>query len=389
MCFAAGPMVLTPLSEINGRKPVFLGTYALFKGESFDNAGRDTQKFGGVVTDLFDPMSRGIPMSFFATAAFSGGLGQLVSGYIVASSSWRWIYWHQFIINGILMLAIAIFFKETRGPVLLSRKAKALNTITEVSKDFISFPNTQTHWRVESDEQRAKISRMIKLSLTRPFCELISFRKLHILIQPDLLFTERVVFWFSIWISFSWALIFLFFTGLVFISMCVGAILGNIFYPFEENLYRRYGHQPPNLAILKRACSGWHMQETASNTADNPEARIYSACILSIFMALGMFMYGATSFPSVPWIFPAIAISVVTFGAYAIYLSVFTYLADIYTTYASSTMAAQSFCRNILAGCLPLVVNIMFRRLTFVGAASLLGGIALLLRYMDPVFDLL
>jgi hypothetical protein len=39
--------------------------------------------------------------------------------------------------------------------------------------------------------------------------------------------------------------------------------------------------------------------------------------------------YGATSFPSVPWIFPAIAVAVVTFGAYAIYLSVFTYFADV------------------------------------------------------------
>jgi MFS family permease len=148
------------------------------------------------VTDLFDPMSRGIPMSFFATASFSGGLGQLVSGYIVASTSWRWIYWHQLIINGILNLAIAIFFKETRGPVLLSRKAKALNTITAVSNgipsatskslatstsksfaDFTPSLTTQTHWRVESDEQRATVSQMIKLSLTRPFCKFISFRK--------------------------------------------------------------------------------------------------------------------------------------------------------------------------------------------------------------------
>ena len=39
--FAAGPMVLAPLNEINGRKPVFLGTYALFNGESFDCAGRE------------------------------------------------------------------------------------------------------------------------------------------------------------------------------------------------------------------------------------------------------------------------------------------------------------------------------------------------------------
>ena len=39
--------------------------------------------------------------------------------------------------------------------------------------------------------------------------------------------------------------------------------------------------------------------------------------------------YGGTSFPTVPWIFPAIAICIVTFGAYAIYLSVFTYFADV------------------------------------------------------------
>lgn len=39
--FAAGPMVLAPLGEINSRKPVFLGTYAFFNGESFDNAGRE------------------------------------------------------------------------------------------------------------------------------------------------------------------------------------------------------------------------------------------------------------------------------------------------------------------------------------------------------------
>jgi MFS family permease len=30
--FAIGPMVLAPLSEVHGRKPVFLGTYALFNG---------------------------------------------------------------------------------------------------------------------------------------------------------------------------------------------------------------------------------------------------------------------------------------------------------------------------------------------------------------------
>jgi hypothetical protein len=66
-------------------------------------------------------------------------------------------------------------------------------------------------------------------------------------------------------------------------------------------------------------------------------------------------------------------------GIYSVYLSVFNYLADIYGPYASSALAAQSFCRNISGGVLPLVNNDMFRNLTYQGASSLLGGLGLLL----------
>lgn len=42
-----------------------------------------------------------------------------------------------------------------------------------------------------------------------------------------------------------------------------------------------------------------------------------------------MLRYGWTSFPGIPWIVPAIAIVIVTIGAYTIYLSVFNYFADV------------------------------------------------------------
>jgi hypothetical protein len=106
------------------------------------------------------------------------------------------------------------------------------------------------------------------------------------------------------WISFSWALIFLFFesiplvfqtsfdfspqeSGLVLIAMCLGALSGNLFYPVQEHLYRRYAYHVPQITLLRRhrARSG-----ESPNLGDNPEARLYSACILSIFMSIGMFM---------------------------------------------------------------------------------------------------
>lgn len=55
------------------------------------------------------------------------------------------------------------------------------------------------------------------------------------------------------------------------------------------------------------------------------------------------------------------------------------YLADCYHRFASSALAGQSFCRNILAAIFPLVTNVMFRHLGYPGASSLLGGISALL----------
>jgi hypothetical protein len=88
---------------------------------------------------------------------------------------------------------------------------------------------------------------------------------------------------------------------------------------------------------------------------------------------------GWTSFPSIPWIVPTLAVGCATMGIFSIYLAVFNYLADTYHRYASSALAAQSFCRNMLAGVFPLVTKQMFTKMTFQGAGSFLGGFAALL----------
>jgi len=92
-----------------------------------------------------------------------------------------------------------------------------------------------------------------------------------------------------------------------------------------------------------------------------------------------LFMFGWTSYSSVHWILPTIAIGIATMGIFSIYLAVFNYLADTYHRYASSALAAQSFCRNMLGGAFPLITNQMYRRLSYGGASSLLGGVGTLL----------
>lgn len=76
-----------------------------------------------------------------------------------------------------------------------------------------------------------------------------------------------------------------------------------------------------------------------------PETRLYFACVISSLMPAGLFWFGWTSYPSIPWIVPTLAVGCETIGILSIYLAVFNYLADTYHRYASSAIAAQSFCK--------------------------------------------
>ncbi|PTU23246.1 hypothetical protein P175DRAFT_0499789 [Aspergillus ochraceoroseus IBT 24754] len=380
--FALAPMVLAPFSEINGRRPIFVisgivftaciiacgGTRSfagLLVARFFQGVGGSTfsTMVGGVISDIYHAHDRNTPMALFSGAALFGtGLAPLLSGAIVHHTTWRWIYYSHAIVSGFFVILIFFFFKETRGSVLLSRKAHAVNQYYEqleaaghfgVLMGDSPYPK-RIRWKVKADEQRESLAQMISISLYRPF---------HMLV------TEPVVFFFALWISFSWAVLYLQFgsvplvfsanhqfnveqNGAVFSAMCVGALLITTISIYQEKIANRFGLLPKS-----------------------PEARLYFVCIESILMPVGLFWFGWTSFSSVHWISPAMAIGCATMGIFSVYLAAFNYLADTYHRYASSAIAAQSCCRNLLGGVFPLVTNAMFNNLGFPEASSLLGAV--------------
>lgn len=147
--------------------------------------------------------------------------------------------------------------------------------------------------------------------------------------------------------------------GAVFSALCVGSIIALLLNIGVEASMQRYTWLP--------------------DPSSSPETRLYCSCLLGTFLPIGCFWFGWTSFPGQPWILPTLAVGCSTIGIYSIYLAVFNYLTDVYHKYASSAMAAQGFCRNMLAGSFPLFTAAMYHKLTFQGASSLLGGIGLLL----------
>lgn len=138
---------------------------------------------GGVISDIYHAKDRNTPMALFSGAALFGtGLAPLLAGVIVSHTTWRWIYYSHAIVSAVFVLVIFVFFKETRGSVLLSRKAKTLNTYYENLEKAghygVLLPNEEyseektlrrIRWKVKSDEQRAALLTMIQISLYRPF----------------------------------------------------------------------------------------------------------------------------------------------------------------------------------------------------------------------------
>jgi multidrug resistance protein len=391
----SAPMFLAPFSEINGRRPVFMiagGSFVLFQlccAITHTYWGMIVSRFltgcasstfstvvAGVVSDIYDTEHRNTAMALFSGASLLGsGLGPLVSGFVAMRTTWRWIFYAQVISCGGLMILMMIIFRETRGPVLLSRKAKALNQWYD-NLERLGYQCVARHtsnetdghddvhrirWKVRYDEERGSVMRMIKTSICRPVY---------------LLFTEPIVFLFSLWISFSWAVLYATFAaiplvfrsshdfnveqcGAVFGSMCIASILSTILSIQQDRWMCRY---------LPR-----------SSSACAPERRLYVSCIQSTLLPVGCFWFGWTSSPKDAWILPTLGIGCATMGIFSIYLAVFNYLADIYHDYASSALAAQGFCRNLLRGIFPVIIPTMFNNLTFKGAGSLLAGLGALL----------
>ena len=116
---------------------------------------------GGTIADLFTDKDRGLAMGIFSVASLSGtGLGPLCMGWVEDAWGWRGIEYVQLVFAGVLAVLIACFTRETRGSVLLSRRAAKMRKDTGDERI-----------QCRSDAERASLAIMIKTSMTRPLCE--------------------------------------------------------------------------------------------------------------------------------------------------------------------------------------------------------------------------
>lgn len=363
--FSIVPLFLGPLSEFVGRNPIYLGCYALFTvwfiplalakniqtvlvarflSGAFGAAG--TTIIPGTLADIWKTRDRGLPVALFSLVAVAGTVGApLYCGYILQEKGWRWIQWVQLIVNGAVVVLEFLLLRETRGSVILARRAAKLRKQTGDQR-----------YRAPSELEAPSLKALLHASTTRAALLLVS---------------EPVVFCFSLYIAYAWALIFAFFAAIPIVFQEIhGWSVGNgglayigpliaCFLAFGLSFHGKY--------LYDRA-------QARNGGVAVPEARLYYAAVGGILATIGMFIFAFTSYQHVHWIAPEIALVPLVMGIYQIFEAIQNYLADAYgSEYGASAISAQGFVRNALAASFPLFSAQMFHNLTVPYAGLLLA----------------
>ncbi|KAK2738784.1 hypothetical protein FQN55_000422 [Onygenales sp. PD_40] len=379
--FATGPLIWAPLSELKGRRlPILFAMFGFVIFQFGGAAAKDLQTimicrfFGGffgacpltvvaaVFSDIFNPSVRGLAITVFSMAVFSGPfLAPFVGGFIVTSHlGWRWTQFLPGILGASALILDILFLQETYPPVVLVQKAAELRRRTR-------------NWGIHAKQEEIEIDlrELIQKNFARP---------LRILV------TEPIVLLLSIYGAFLYGLLYLFLTaypivfqqihgfspgvsGLPYFGVIIGQLLGGL------------------SIILSQP---WYVRKLEANGGVQvPEWRLPHVMVAGVSFAAGLFWFGWSGYKgSIHWIVPTMSGILTGFGLLVIFLQSMNYIVDAYVLFAASAIAANTLLRSIAGAVFPLFATQMFEALGVNWAGTLLGCVGVLLAPIPVIFYL-
>lgn len=400
--FGIGPLLWSPLSELVGRRPIWIFAYGLYIIFNIPCAltpnigglliGRFLSGFfgavpltlaGGAIADVWDQSERGFAVALFAAAPVSiaitchytlltftikyGGpvLGPLIGGFVGEALGWRWLYWINMIFAALSWVMITIV-PETYGPAILKQRAQKLR-----------HENIEQIY-TEQELNKASIREIAYSTLMKPFLMLAS---------------EPILLLMSMYIAWIYGCLYAFFfsfpvvyhdplpkgygysnskTGLTFIPVLIGVALAIVVTPILERQYSR--------TVMKRSgCA-------------TPEDRLPGMMIGVLFVPVALFIFGWTAPPSVEpttraaWVGPCSAGIPFGLGMVIVYFAANAYLIDAFPKAVASALAAKTVVRSGAGAAMPLFITPMFHRLGNGWASSLFGFISIVMAPIPFVF---
>ncbi|PWY84775.1 MFS general substrate transporter [Aspergillus heteromorphus CBS 117.55] len=370
--YASGPLIWAPLSELKGRRlPIIIAMLGFGIFNTAVAVAKDLQTimicrffcgiFGSsplavvaaIFSDIYDNRTRGVAIAMFASTVFLGPLlAPFIGGFINSSYlGWRWTAYIPAIMGYAAFVMNLFFLKESYPPVVLVDKAAELRRRTK-------------NWGIHAKQEEIEVDlrELIVNNFSRPIRLLIS---------------EPLILAVTVYLSFIYGLLYCFLTaytlvfdgvygmsagvgGLTLFGMVVGLLIAAAYIILTSPAYNR--------------------KLDANGGMPVPEWRLPPVILGGVLFAAGLFWFGWTGFTnSIPWIVPTLSGLFTGFGLLMIFIQLFNYLIDTYLMFAASAIAANTFCRSLVAASFPLFSRQMFDNMGIQWASTLLGCLAAVL----------
>ncbi|CDO78123.1 hypothetical protein BN946_scf184725.g2 [Trametes cinnabarina] len=372
--YVCGPSLWGPGSELFGRRIIFRVTlvlYVLFHlGQALAHnmatllvtrfltglfACAPLTNCGGVIVDIWDPITRGTATALFSAGVFIGPvLGPIAGGFLTMSPlGWRWVFWIMMIFAGTCTVIAILFLPETYAPVLLQWKAQRLRKADPEGNAKVYAEHERSDWSPKGIFHRT-LYRPIQMLLLEPILILVT---LYLSLVYGILYAlfEALPLIFMGTRGFNIGE-----SGLIFIGVGIGTTIGAYMtIPLSKHypaLVAKWRGFPP------------------------PEERLLGAMIGAPLLVVGCFWLGWTGqYHSIHWIVPAIATVPIGASVALVFNSFLAYLIDTYLQYSASAFSANAMVRSCVGAAFPLFTVQMFRKLGINWACTLIGFCALLL----------
>ena len=339
-----GALICAPLSEMYGRRPIYLVAMLAFGAlvipcalarnletvlvVRFFGAFAGSAMIGnaaGSVNDITLEEYRALAFSIWSLGPMNGPvLGPLVGGFVYQYLGWRWTNW-VVMISSFASFAANCFIAETYAPTILRRRAARLREETGDGR-----------W-VSRYDQKVSLWPLLKLNLKRPIA---------------MMFTEPICMFWDLYIAVVYAIMYLCFVaypiifseergwepglvGLAYVGMGTGTLIAIILEPFFRRLINSHKRDPVTGKVP-------------------PEAMVSIVIIASICCPVGELIFAWTCTPNVHWIAPILAGVPFGVGNCLVFIYASNYMVHSYGIYAASALAGNAVLRSLFGGTLPL-----------------------------------
>ncbi|KAJ7619375.1 vacuolar DHA amino acid exporter [Roridomyces roridus] len=351
------PLLWTAISEIKGRKIVYVASLAVFTAGSIvvsvsktiqlvigfrcvQAAGSSAVMAIGAATlaDIFEPHERGTKVGIYYMAPLLGpSLAPIMGGVLTTGFNWRAPFWFLTIVSGSSCLAILLLFKDT------FRKERSLTYQSVVKRRLrVAAESSATSTLVaekDSDLEKGQtaVLPVVKLSLrdVNPFPPIwIVLRRMNNLV---ILFASGLMYAFNFVVVYTASRTLAsaygydpLKVGLVLLSFGLGNLAGSIFGGRWSDM---------KLASLKAANGG----------VSQPEMRLRSTTLGLIMLPPCVLAFGWVSAKHVH--ISAMCVFLFFCGFFAIwaYTSTLAYIVDANTGRSSTVVACNSAFRGVAA----------------------------------------